>query len=116
VDDLLGIWGDPADTGKPVHSDLASRKKSLPVVAALGEGGPASRELAALYQRKTPLSGTELVRAADLVDLAGGRAWCRRKADELIARAFQDLFTTGPAARCSAELSELARLVTRRVR
>jgi geranylgeranyl diphosphate synthase, type I len=28
VDDLLGIWGDPAVTGKPAHSDLTSRKKS----------------------------------------------------------------------------------------
>ncbi len=35
ADDLLGIWGDPAVTGKPVFSDLANRKKSLPVVAAL---------------------------------------------------------------------------------
>ena len=35
VDDLLGIWGDPAVTGKPVFSDLRNRKKSLPVVAAL---------------------------------------------------------------------------------
>jgi geranylgeranyl diphosphate synthase, type I len=35
VDDLLGIWGDPAVTGKSIYSDLRSRKKSLPVVAAL---------------------------------------------------------------------------------
>lgn len=35
VDDLLGIWGDPRATGKPTGSDLAARKKSLPVTAAL---------------------------------------------------------------------------------
>ena len=35
VDDVLGIWGDPAVTGKPVHSDLRSRKKSLPVTWAM---------------------------------------------------------------------------------
>ncbi|WP_204041803.1 polyprenyl synthetase family protein, partial [Acrocarpospora phusangensis] len=38
ADDLLGIWGDPKVTGKPVHSDLANRKKSLPVVSALSSG------------------------------------------------------------------------------
>jgi geranylgeranyl pyrophosphate synthase len=38
VDDLLGIWGDPAVTGKPVYSDLAGRKKSLPVVAHWAPG------------------------------------------------------------------------------
>src|SRR5262249_57344394 len=31
TDDLLGIWGSPAVTGKPVRSDLRTRKKSLPV-------------------------------------------------------------------------------------
>ena len=36
VDDVLGVWGDPAVTGKPVYSDLRSRKKSFPVTYALG--------------------------------------------------------------------------------
>ena len=35
VDDLLGIWGAPEVTGKPVWSDLRTRKKTLPVVAAM---------------------------------------------------------------------------------
>jgi geranylgeranyl diphosphate synthase type I len=35
IDDLLGIWGDPAVTGKPVHADLRRRKKTFPVLAAL---------------------------------------------------------------------------------
>ena len=38
VDDLLGIWGEPEVTGKPVRADLRARKKSLPVVAALNSG------------------------------------------------------------------------------
>ena len=39
ADDLLGIWGDPARTGKPAWSDLRSHKKTLPVAAALATGG-----------------------------------------------------------------------------
>jgi geranylgeranyl diphosphate synthase type I len=34
-DDILGIWGDPAVTGKPVGNDILHRKKSLPLVQAL---------------------------------------------------------------------------------
>jgi geranylgeranyl diphosphate synthase type I len=34
-DDILGIWGDPEITGKPVGSDILSRKKSLPLLHAL---------------------------------------------------------------------------------
>lgn len=34
-DDLLGIWGDPEKTGKPVGSDLLRKKRSFPVSFAL---------------------------------------------------------------------------------
>jgi len=48
VDDLLGIWGDPAATGKPAGNDIRHRKKSMPIVAALAAGNDESRELEAL--------------------------------------------------------------------
>ena len=34
-DDVLGIWGDPAVTGKPVGADIEKRKKTLPIIHAL---------------------------------------------------------------------------------
>ncbi|HSV66508.1 MAG TPA: family 2 encapsulin nanocompartment cargo protein polyprenyl transferase [Mycobacteriales bacterium] len=114
VDDILGIWGDPALTGKPVYSDLYNRKKSLPVVAALSSGTPAGHELAALYRGDQPLPATELARAAELVELAGGRAWSQAQADELLARALRHLAAADPIAGAAAELAALARLATRR--
>jgi geranylgeranyl diphosphate synthase, type I len=114
VDDLLGIWGDPAVTGKPVHSDLLSRKKSLPVVAALTSDTPAGRELAALYHREKPLSGAELVHAAGLIELAGGRAWSQTQVDDLLAQAMRQLEPANPPARAVRELGALARLATHR--
>ncbi len=48
VDDLLGIWGDPASTGKPAGNDIRQRKKSMPLVAALAAGDDEARELEAL--------------------------------------------------------------------
>ncbi|MEV6522672.1 family 2 encapsulin nanocompartment cargo protein polyprenyl transferase [Longispora sp. NPDC051575] len=114
VDDLLGIWGDPAVTGKPVYSDLQNRKKSLPVVAALSSGTDEGRELAALYDREEPLTGTELARAADLIDGAGARTWSQNQAHDLLGRALERLGAAGPTDRVAAELGGLARLVTRR--
>ncbi|GHH65001.1 dimethylallyltransferase [Streptosporangium violaceochromogenes] len=114
VDDLLGIWGDPEVTGKPVHSDLRSRKKSLPVVAALASSTPAGRELAGLYHRERPLTDADLARAAELVDVLGGRAWSQAQADRMLARALEHLGAVGPAPRPAAELGALARLVTHR--
>ncbi len=47
-DDVLGIWGDPKETGKPAGDDLRAGKKSYPVVAAL--------ERASADERKTLLA------------------------------------------------------------
>jgi geranylgeranyl diphosphate synthase type I len=38
-DDVLGIWGDEAETGKSASSDIAARKMTLPVIMAI-ESGP----------------------------------------------------------------------------
>ncbi|MDQ2585483.1 family 2 encapsulin nanocompartment cargo protein polyprenyl transferase [Saccharothrix yanglingensis] len=114
VDDLLGIWGDPAVTGKPVYSDLQNRKKSLPVVAALTSDTPAARELDALYRADRQLTGVDLARAAHLVEVCGARAWSQGRADDLLARARVHLRAARPADRASRELDAVARLATHR--
>lgn len=58
-DDYLGIWGEPALTGKPVGSDIVQGKRSLPVVHAL-EAAPAgsaagTRLRSALEAREVPV-------------------------------------------------------------
>lgn len=116
IDDLLGIWGDPEITGKPAYSDLQRRKKSLPVVAALASGSAAGAELAALYRRPQPLSGTDLAHAAELVDCAGGLAWSQAQATELLNAALGRLDAAGLVPRPAAELAALARLVIHRDR
>ncbi|XVQ16288.1 family 2 encapsulin nanocompartment cargo protein polyprenyl transferase [Spirillospora sp. CA-255316] len=114
VDDLLGIWGDPVVTGKPVHSDLRSRKKSLPVVAALTSDGPASEELAALYRTDRSLTDAESVRAAELVEAAGGRAWAASRAARYLEESLAQLDLARPRSPASEELRALARLVISR--
>lgn len=114
VDDLLGIWGDPEVTGKPVHSDLLNRKKSLPVVAALTSGTPAARELDSLYHGERQLTRADLAHAAELIELSGARAWSQGRADDLLESAREHLSAAGPAERAARELDAVARLATHR--
>ncbi|GIG88356.1 polyprenyl synthetase family protein [Plantactinospora endophytica] len=108
-DDLLGIWGDPRQTGKPALVDLRRRKKSLPVAAALAAGNDAADQLGRLYTGTDPLTGDRLARAARLVEEAGGRAWAERAVGEEVAaagRALTELSRHGAASRLLAALGD----------
>jgi geranylgeranyl diphosphate synthase type I len=114
VDDVLGIWGDPSVTGKPAGNDLAARKKSLPVVAALTSGGQAARHLARLYQREDAFDEAAVAHAAELVEMAGGRAWALAEAERRIQAAREALAGARPEPNAEADLHVLAGLITRR--
>ena len=114
TDDLLGIWGAPEVTGKPVRSDLRARKRSLPVVAALTSGTNAGGDLAALLASPDPLTEAELVRAAELTDEAGGRKWVEAEADAAMASAKDSLGEAEIPDDVRAELSGIAEFITAR--
>lgn len=112
IDDVIGIWGDPSRTGKPAGADLAARKKSLPVVAALASGTPAAVELAELYE--VPYEGGDLEPTVLAVERAGGRDWAQAQASERMARAMQELSRAIPDPEEAGGLLALAEFVTRR--
>ncbi|MFJ2762430.1 family 2 encapsulin nanocompartment cargo protein polyprenyl transferase [Streptomyces prasinus] len=113
IDDVIGIWGDPRRTGKPAGADLAARKKSLPVVAALTSGTPEASELAALYAA-APHAGEDLERIALTVERAGGRDWAQAQAADRMARVMQELARAVPDPEAAGGLLSLAEFVTRR--
>jgi geranylgeranyl diphosphate synthase type I len=120
VDDLLGIWGDPDVTGKPVFSDLRSRKKTLPVTYAAASDGAAGRALRAWLASPDGTDGPRphdeghLRRAADLVDAAGGRRWALAEAERRIDAGQLALDSVGISGATRAELTELARFTVAR--
>jgi geranylgeranyl diphosphate synthase, type I len=114
VDDLLGIWGDPEVTGKPVAADLRARKRSAPVVAALCSGTPAGERLAVLYALPQELSEDDLSLAAKLVEESGGRVWARERADWHTDEALARLDRLAPPPEALADLTEVTRFLLRR--
>jgi geranylgeranyl diphosphate synthase, type I len=114
TDDLLGIWGAPEITGKPVRSDLRTRKKSLPVVAALTSGTEEGARLAALLTRPEPLDEDDLIQAAGLVEAAGGKAWAEKEADAALTAAIGCLDETDVPDDARAEFTGIAEFITAR--
>ncbi|AKJ15080.1 polyprenyl diphosphate synthase [Streptomyces incarnatus] len=100
VDDVLGIWGDPAVTGKPVGGDLRQRKKTYPVLAALA--APAARALPGLLD--APGRAAE---AAALIEAAGGRTAALTEARAHTAAARALLAQAPLAAEAAGDLFRL---------
>jgi geranylgeranyl diphosphate synthase type I len=114
VDDLLGIWGDPEVTGKPVMSDLRSRKNSLPICYAVSRGGGAADELRAWLIDPSGDTEQRLRAMADLIEEVGGRAWTEQEAARRVD-AGEDLLTlAGVPSDVAGELAAIGRFVVGR--
>jgi geranylgeranyl diphosphate synthase type I len=114
ADDVLGIWGRTARSGKPVGADLAARKKSLPVAAALQGTDSAAERLRDLYSGERPLREEELDLVRDLVEKAGGRQAAEEEARRQLQAALRALSYAAPTADAYRQLQEIAWAMVRR--
>jgi len=104
-DDLLGIWGEEAATGK-VASDIARHKKTLPIVYAFEQAGPADRQrLGDVYRDPDP-SSADIAEVEAILERTGARAYCRDEARRYRDEALAELDAAGvvkPEARAALE-------------
>jgi geranylgeranyl diphosphate synthase, type I len=113
VDDVLGIWGDPEVTGKPVWSDLRQSKKTIPIVAALAHADGDAPALRGLLSRSRR-SERSAAAAAELIERWRGREVAEELAQEHLDLALRSLRAAAVVPEAEAELVELARFVVER--
>jgi geranylgeranyl diphosphate synthase type I len=109
LDDLLGIWGDAALTGKSTESDLLSGKKSLPVLYGLSLGGPF-----AVRWVQGAISAEDVPALAAQLEIEGGRKYTLERANELTDQALGALEEASPQGEAGEMLEALARKLLRR--
>jgi geranylgeranyl diphosphate synthase type I len=113
-DDLLGVWGDEALTGKRTANDLRTRKKAFPLVYALEHGTPEQRrELLDLLARPGDLSDTAVRRAIELLEAAGALVQARAAVARYSAAALECLAALPPSP-AREELRTMAALLRER--
>jgi geranylgeranyl diphosphate synthase type I len=104
-DDLLGIWGAEQTTGK-APSDVAHKKKTLPVIYAAEHAGPEDRErLLELYALDAPTT-EQLGEIVAILERVGAREYTRDEARRYRDEALAELDAAGvvdPAARARLE-------------
>jgi geranylgeranyl diphosphate synthase type I len=102
-DDILGIWGEEALTGKSTASDLLEGKKTLPVLAGLGKKGRfATRWLAG------PITNADVSEVSQWLSDDGACDYAQEKATEWTQKALASLEAASPKGEAGAALRELS--------
>jgi geranylgeranyl diphosphate synthase type I len=114
-DDVLGTFGDPAVTGKPVGEDLREGKPTPLLAVTTARAGDAGRKL--LDRVGSPDLGDDEVAAIQtLMVETGAREETERVVDELAAEAVAALDRAALTGEAKAALTELAAFVAHRDR
>jgi geranylgeranyl diphosphate synthase type I len=108
-DDLLGIWGDSALTGKSAESDLIAGKKSLPVLYGLSQNGDFAQRWA-----QGEISAAEVPTLASQLEAEGGRTYTQDTANRLTKEALNALDDAKPQGEAGEALRSLARRLLHR--
>jgi geranylgeranyl diphosphate synthase type I len=101
-DDILGIWGDPAETGKAIGADIRRRKKSLPVVYLLQKAKGHDKEwLQGLYDADDEIGKANVDKVLEIMDKVGAKQYCQQVAEDQTrqAEAATEGLPLTPAAR-----------------
>ncbi|MFH1140074.1 MAG: polyprenyl synthetase family protein, partial [Chloroflexota bacterium] len=106
-DDVLGIWGDSATTGKPMHSDIHRKKKTFPVVYAFQHAtGAGAKTLRRLYQ-KEQLHRDDVRQVVEVLEATGARQEAHRRASTLADQALESLRPAELSARSRRDMEDL---------
>lgn len=105
-DDVLGLWGDPARTGKPVGADLRQGKKTLPILHGAAQSEALRARIAAL--KHTPTNDGAIIETCAALEAAGSRAYAEARAAEYQHRAQEALVRSGGRGDALAALQTLA--------
>lgn len=108
-DDILGIWGDEALIGKSAATDIATRKKSLPILYGLEK----SEELRELYGRYDD-DDDFVPQAIHLLDEAGARQFTNDYEKSYSRSALDHLEAVNPQGQGAEAIHQLVSLLLNR--
>lgn len=113
-DDLLGVFGDPSVTGKPVGDDLREGKPTLLASLTAAAGSHAERDRFAARFGAADLSPAEVGELQATITASGAAEQVERAIEELVARSNEALLRLPLSAPAIAALGDLAAFVAGR--
>ncbi|REE99566.1 polyprenyl synthetase family protein [Thermomonospora umbrina] len=113
-DDVLGVFGDPAETGKPAGDDLREGKRTVLVALALERATPAQAETVERGLGDTALTADGVAELRSIIEETGALDACEAMIDRYTARARDALAAAAVAPDAREALGDLAVAATAR--
>jgi len=107
-DDILGVFGDPASTGKPVSDDLREGKRTVLLAITRERANPAQVRVLDRSVGDPQLSATAADEVRAVITSTGALAECELMIDRNVKEALSALDAAPIAADARAALAELA--------
>lgn len=96
VDDVIGSFGDPAVTGKPVDSDIREGKKTLLLIRAFKMADDADKEILKKIVGNPDISASEVDDVRAVFERTGAKESVLKTAEELLAKSIDSLGSCDP--------------------
>lgn len=96
-DDILGVWGEETQTGKPAAADVYGRKLGFPVVHALGQAGIKDRTiLEVVFQGTRAVAESDVQAVLGVLKRTGSQHYAAARAAAYHAQALRALESLPP--------------------
>jgi geranylgeranyl diphosphate synthase type I len=113
-DDVLGVFGDPAETGKPAGDDLREGKQTVLLATTLERATPAQGDVVRRHIGDPALDDVGIAAVHEVIDATQAVAEVERRIDELTDVAVAALDAAPIAPEAADVLRELAAAATTR--
>lgn len=113
-DDLLGVFGDPAVTGKPAGDDLREGKRTVLIAMTHERQSKAHLETMNKHFGKADLDAQGVLALQEIIESTGARAELETIIDDLTAKSLAALENSEISIEGKSLLMELAHIATKR--
>ena len=113
-DDVLGIFGDPAETGKPVSDDLREGKRTVLIAMARQRASAVQAEILDRYLGNPLVDEAGAAAVREVIVDTGALAECEEMIDRDVTAALAALASAQMAGPAKEALAELAVAATAR--
>ena len=112
VDDVIGTFGDPKKTGKPVDSDIKEGKKTLLVIKAYENANDEQKSILTECLGNSDLDKEKIEMVRDIIKETGALKYSQTKAEELFKESISYLEQCSPSLdeKHKKHLVEIAKL------